>query len=146
MGPPFDDLPLIDYKHLVSVAHCREAVSDDKGCATLKQLLQRMLNQTFSIGIDVRRSFVKYENARIGQYRTCKSNQLPLALAQSSSAFTQLRAVAVRKRKDEIMYAHNFRCLYHLGVCGIKASITNIISYRAREKKRVLLDKSNLPA
>src|SRR6266849_3418836 len=32
------------------------------------------------------------------------------------------------------------------GICGIKASITYIISYCAREKKSVLLDKSNLPS
>jgi len=77
MSAPFDNLPLVNYKYQVGVAYCRKAVGDDKGRAAFKQSLKRVLDQAFSIGINVRCGFIKYQDARISKHRTGKSSPVP---------------------------------------------------------------------
>src|SRR5947208_14949927 len=74
-----DDPARVHDHDLVGVADRREAVRDDEGSAAVTEARHRLLNEYLGARVDVARSFVEDEDARIGEERAGDRDELPLA-------------------------------------------------------------------
>ena len=77
---------VVQHEDAVGLADGREAVRDDDRSAALEQLLQRLLDEAFGLGVDAARGLVEDQDVGVGGQRPREREQLLLADAQVRAA------------------------------------------------------------
>ena len=81
----FHDLTVVDEADLIRILDGGKPVRDDEARASLEQMVQTGLQRLLGTRIDVRRGFVKNQDARVGKQHACERYQLALAVEPRSS-------------------------------------------------------------
>ncbi|MCY1249864.1 hypothetical protein D9M72_634380 [compost metagenome] len=110
---------------------------EDRG-APLAQEPQRSLDLAFGKAVDVGRRLVQDQDLRVGQQRSCKAQELPLANREIASALTQLRVVAFRQTGDEGVGSHRPRRRHHVFQRGAGQTVADVVQDAAGEEKGLL--------
>ena len=96
MRSPFDDATLIEDQNLIGAADGAQPMRHDKTRARGEQAVERVLQPAFGDGVDGTGGLVENENARVGEERAGKADQLTLAEGETGAAFADLRREALR--------------------------------------------------
>ena len=126
MRPSFHDLPLLDDQNLIGALDRGQPVRNDEGRATMPQGAQPILNEPLALAVETRGRLVQNENARIGEYRPCDRDSLPLSTRQLHPAFTHNRVVAVLELVDELVAVRNPTHLTYLLTGGVRLAEHNV--------------------
>ena len=87
----------------------REPVRDDEHRAAGEQSVDRLLHESFRLGVERRRRLVENEDRRIDEQRARDREALPLAARQARAALAEHRVVAVGQRHDEVVRVRRAR-------------------------------------
>ena len=79
MRPTLNDPPAIDDQDLLGGPDGRKTMRDDEGRPPLTQGREGCLDLRFALAVEGTGRFVEYEDARVGQERAGKGNELLLA-------------------------------------------------------------------
>ena len=142
----FGDALIRDVEDAVTIFDGGQAVRDNEACSALQKCLQALLQEALGLGIDGRRGFVQHEDLRVGEQRSCKRDELLLALRETRAALVYLRVVAVRHFADKLMRAHGLCGGDDLLIRGIQAAVADVIHDGAGENEAVLQHNAHLRA
>ena len=78
MTSDFNDTTFLEYDDFVCAGDCAQAMCDDKSSSVLKQFREAILDQPFTLAVEVACCFVKYEDSGISQDRSCNRDSLSL--------------------------------------------------------------------
>lgn len=84
---------------LVCMLYCGQSVRHNEHSADVADVFKRLLDNHFGFGVDVCGCFVKNENLRFVQNRSCKRQQLTLSLREVFSSFDDLLVKSVLLRR-----------------------------------------------
>ena len=86
----FENLPLSEYKYLVTPDDGVNPVRDRDHCAILELLLDQLLNLLFCHDVDICGGFVQDDDFVLGKNRSTDADQLLLARTQVGSSLSNL--------------------------------------------------------
>ena len=89
------DLTVVDEADFIRVLDGGKPVRDDEARAALEQVVQPGLQRFLGTRIDVRRGFVKNQDARVGKQHACERYQLALAGGKRGTTLLHHRVVTV---------------------------------------------------
>src|SRR5262245_66157882 len=119
---------------------------DEEGGAVTQQRCQAGLHEAFGLGVNAGGGFVEDEQARVGEQGPYETEQLALAVAEQAATLTHIGIIAVGEAHDESVRPKGLCRGYDGRIAGGGIAIAQIIAHSAAEEKRLLQDKSNLPA
>ena len=114
MAPLLDDAALLQYNDLVGVLDGRETVRDDEHRADVAHLLERVLDEDFGLGIDVRGRFVEDQDLGFGQNGAGEGKQLALAGGEVLTLLDDLAGEPIAKLVDEGIRVDVMADIHHL--------------------------------
>ena len=85
----------------VGVAHGAQAVGDDEAGAMRHEMLQRLLNLPFGLGIDAGSGFIEQQNRWIAQQSTGDADALLFTDAELHTTFPDMRVELIGQTIDE---------------------------------------------
>src|SRR5579885_1777357 len=141
-----DDATGLQDDDIVGSLDGRETVGDHYGGATAQETAQALLHDQFGHGIDVGCRLVEDEDARIGQQGAGEGDELALAHAQVTPAFANGRIVAVGQLQHQFVQADGAGRLLDLFVCGVQATVANVLADSAGEEELLLQHNADLAA
>src|SRR5579885_1556648 len=141
-----DDATGLQDDDIVGSLDGRETVGDHYGGATAQETAQALLHDQFGHGIDVGCRLVEDEDARIGQQGAGEGDELALAHAQVTPAFANGRIVAVGQLQHQFVQADGAGRLLDLFVCGVQATVANVLADSAGEEEWLLQHNADLAA
>ena len=144
MAALLHDLPVVDVADLIRILDGGKPVRDDEARASLEQMVQTGLQRLLGTRIDVRRGFVKNQDARVGKQHACERYQLALAGGKRGTTLLHHRVVTVGQVHDEIVRMHCFGRGHDLLVGGVQLAVTNVLTHVAGENERVLQHDAHL--
>ena len=109
-------------------------------------MVQTGLQRLLGTRIDVRRGFVKNQDARVGKQHACERYQLALAGGKRGTTLLHHRVVAVGQFHDEFVRMHRFGRGHDLLVGGVQFAVADVLTHVAGEDERVLQHDAHLPA
>ena len=138
MGAALDDLAVMhDHDH-VRAADGRQAVGDDEGGAAGHDLLDGVLDELLGHGVDGARRLVQHEDARVGQQRAGKGQQLLFAGGEGVAALADVGIIAVRQSCDDLVGRDGLDCGLDLIHCRVGTAVAQVFQDRAGEQVRRL--------
>src|SRR6185437_5717605 len=105
MRSPLDDPALLDDENAVGLHDRAEAVGDDERRSSGKEFFQRGLHGHFGGGVDGAGGFIGHEDARVGEERAGKADELPLTQAHVGAALADFGFKPFLKRHDRLVAA-----------------------------------------
>lgn len=93
MAAGFQNALVADIEDAVAALDGGQALSHDEAGAALQQRFDALLQKALRLGVDGRSGLVQNENARVGEKRPGKGDQLPLALTETAAALVDRRSV-----------------------------------------------------
>ena len=139
----FDDTVIQD-KDLVGVFDGRQAVGDDEGGTADHELVERILHDLFALRIERGSRFVKDEDLRILQDRSCDGDALALTAGEDESAIADLGIDAARQAMDEFLCIRSPNGIPDLFIRRIQTAIENIFFDRGIEEECILRHKADV--
>ena len=108
----FPDLAVVDDENAIGVLDRRQPVGDDQRSAIFQELVERLLNQRFGLGIHRARRFIENEYLRIESQGPGERQELALALGYGRAALLDFFLETMRQLVDK---RHNLRPRRRLG-------------------------------
>ena len=102
------------------------------------KLADSTLNEIFILWVSIGCSFIKNNHSCIFKNRSCNSNSLTLSARKFFSSVSGICIISVFQIYDKVMTAGSFRSSYHLIVCRIWLSETNVFTDTFIKQKIVL--------
>ena len=112
MGSALNNLPLFKKKDFIRMHDTDQSMGDDNTGAVVMSGYYRIMNTTFSIGIDRRCCIVQDANGRINQVTACNRYPLTLPTRKGYPSLTHQRLVVVRQVTNEIVQLGIAPCPY----------------------------------
>src|SRR5579863_7611863 len=134
----FDNLPLFDHQDLIGAANGGQTVRNDESGASLHEIRQSLLDQSFRLGIQAGGSLVKNQDARLSENRPGNRNALALSSGEFDATFTDDGLVFVGKTLGKLVYPGNAAGPHDLLVTGIRTGKGDVLANGAVEKERLL--------
>ena len=144
VGPNFDNFAAVHHHQSVGFAQGGQAVGNGNGGATLHQVVQRLLNFFFRLGIHSRSGFVEDQDARIDQQGPRNTDALALTAREPLAAFAHQRVVAMRQAQDEFVRMGGARSRHDFGARGLGFSVGDVLGNGAKEQKRLLQHQADV--
>ena len=91
-----DQPTVIEYQNTIRMLNRRQSVGNHEHCAPLQQSVDRLLHQSFTLGIERRCGFVENEDWRVGEEGPRNGQPLALSTREPCSPFTQIRIPPLR--------------------------------------------------
>ena len=133
-----DDFAVLQHDDLIGVLNCRKSVRHDEHCADVADFFKRLLNEHFRFRIDICRCFVKNENLRLVQHRSCKGQELTLTLREVFAALDDFFVKPVFELVDERIRAHVLARVCHFFLSERIVVERDVALDRAAEKEHIL--------
>ena len=138
MGALFDDVAFAHDEDEVCVADGGQPVGDDEACASLHQVIHRLLDQDFCPCVYGAGRLVEDQDLRIGENSPCDRQELLLPLGDVACLLIEFHIVAARQSLDKAVYMRRLGCPDDFFICGVKPSVTDILHDRAVEQPGIL--------
>ena len=103
MGTLFHDSSLLEHDNIIRVSNRGETVSDHERGPPLDKAAERLVDQLFVDGIEVRGGLVKDKDRRILEQCSRDGESLPLPSRKLDPALTDKGVIGMRKLAYEIM-------------------------------------------
>src|SRR5574343_372058 len=139
-----DDLSAIHDDQPVGLAQRGEAVGDGDRRAALDEVVERLLDLFFGLGVDRRGRFVEYQDARIDEQRAGDRDALALAAGQALAAFADQRVVAVRQAQDELVGVGGAGSGDNFLARCVRFAVGDVVGDGAEEQERLLQHKADV--
>ena len=97
MRPDLFNRRIVHHRNLIGTTHRCEAVRDDDHRTTGHQLLQCMLDVSFSTRVKIRRRFIENQHSRVDQCGASQCDQLALTCGEPRAAFTNFGVETFRE-------------------------------------------------
>src|SRR5579883_1796948 len=144
MAPDLDDASTLKHDDPIGRAYRTQPVGDDDRCTPLEKQAESLLDPNLGLGVDVRGRLIQNQDARIGQERAGKGEELALTSREIGAALGEARRVAQWERHDEVMQANGLTGRLHLGASGVRPPELEVLGNRPRKKERILEDEPEL--
>ena len=144
VGPDFDNFSAVHHHQSIGLAQGGQAVRNGNGGAALHQVVQRLLDFFFRLGVHGRSGFVEDQDARINQQRAGNADALALTARQPLAAFSHQRVVAMRQAQDEFVRMGGARRRNDLGARGLGLAVGDVLGNGAKEQKRLLQHEADV--
>ena len=142
----FDDAAVVEDHDDIGILDGGQAVRDDKHRAALHQLIHAALDDGLGACVDGRCRLVQNHDRRVGDRRAGDGDELTLALREVCAVVGELRRVALRKARNEIVRAGELCRGDALFIRRVKFTITDVAYHRAGEEVDVLQDDAERAA
>ena len=145
MAALFDDLSVREDDYVVRVPYRREPVRDYKHRADVHHLLERVLDEHFGLGVDVRGRLVEDHDLRLVDYRSREGQELSLTGGEVASALLDLLVKSARETVYEPVGVDIAADVHDLVVGYPLAAQQDISADGVREEEHVLEHLSEMP-
>src|SRR5574344_3141108 len=139
MAAAFHDSALMQHAYLVSVLDGRQTVGDGHGGACLHQSFQRILNQSFALGVEGGCGFVEYEYRRVLQNGSGDAYTLSLTARQSAASVADVCVVTIFRSHDKVMCVGNLCRLHHLLFRSVLHAEGDVVEERVVKEDSLLV-------
>ena len=141
----FDDAVIQD-KDLVGILDGRQAVSDDEGGTADHELVERILHDLLAFRIECGGRFVKDEDLRILQDRSCDGDALALTAGEDEAAIADLGIDAARQTLNEFLCIRGANGIPDLFIRRIQTTVEDIFFDGGIEEERILRHEADVVA
>ena len=139
----FDDAVIQD-KDLVGILDGRQAVSDDEGGTADHELVERILHDLLAFRIKCGGRFVKDEDLRILQDRSCDGDALALTAGEDEAAIADLGIDAARQTMNEFLCIRGTNGIPDLFIRRVQATVEDIFFDGGIEEERILRHEADV--
>ena len=140
------EVPLVEDDQAVRVAQRRETVRDGEGRAVLRELVDRVLDQLFRLGVERGGRFVEDQDLRVVDQRAGDRHSLTFTAGEGIALLADHCVVAVREIHDEVVRVRHLRRLDDFLVGGVGLRVLDVVADRAGEEVRLLQHDADLGA
>src|SRR5207244_3647858 len=120
------------------IADRREPVGDDDRGPPAAKTPKRCEDDLFRYGVERRGGLVENQNGRVLDDRPRDAQALALAAREAAARFGDLRVVAFRQMRDELVRVRRARRFLDLLPSRVEATVSQVVGNRALEKHRLL--------
>ena len=145
VGAGLHDPAVVEHDDRVGAADRREPVGDDERRSTGEEPAKAALDLPLRADVDRRGRLVEDEDARVGEERARERDELSLAERELEAPLADLRVVAVRELRDELVGADRGRGLLDLGPLRVGPAERDVVGDRPAEEEPLLRDDPELP-
>ena len=141
-----NDGAMVEEEDAFSVAEGAEAVGNNKGGASGRDLSEFALDVTLALGIKGSGCLIKDENGGVFNESTSDGNALPLTAGEGATALAYFGVEPVREIAEERGDRGGIGGSSDGVICGTRTSEGNIITNSSGEEESLLPDKSETRA
>ena len=143
MGTLFGDATLVENDDMVGVSNRRETVSDHQSGAPFGEMGERLMDQLFVDGVEMRRGLVKDEDRSIFEQGPGDGESLPLSAGKLNAALADHGIVGKRQLGDEMVRVSALRGFLDGFIGGLRLGQAQVLPNGGVEKVGLLRDQSN---
>ena len=139
----FGDATLVENNDMVGVANRRETVSDHQSGAPLGEMGERLMDQLFIDGVEMRCGLVKDEDGSIFEQRPGNGESLPLSAGKLNATLADHGIVGKRQLGDELVRVSALRGFLDGFIGGLRLGQAQVLPNGGVKKVGLLRDQSN---
>lgn len=144
MRAVLNDPPGFQHDNSVTVNHGGKPVGDDEGGASPHEFREGVLDNLFRSGIQIGRGFIQNKNPGIPQKCPGNTDALALAAAERHAPFADYGVVFHGETLDKLIHVCHPGRFKHFGLCGVVATVKDIIADTPAEKNGILVDNTDV--
>src|SRR3989344_4607551 len=111
---------------------------NDKCCATLHEVTERILNVSLAFGVKRRRRLIEDNDRCISQECSRQRHTLPFATGELDTAFSDQGLILCGKCFGEFIAVCQLCRSDYLSVCCLRSPVSDILHERAMEQNGIL--------
>ena len=138
MSAPLDDLAVLHDEYDIRVADGRKAVGDHDRGPTVDDRVDRALDLLLSDRIDRGRGLIEHQDARIGQDRAGKGDELLFACREHVAALAHVGLQPLFEPGDHLVRGDELQSPFDLLVRGFGLGVEQVFPHRAGKQMRRL--------